>query len=128
MPYQLQWEKDGVYVNHYGRVTSAEIQEVAGELQGDDRYEHASYQITNLSKAEDIDFNETTMKMVGSTDKVSSNYIKVPMVRIAVIDTENRVSDLIAHYKTKLDCNTMIVNYFTNTDIAREWALGHIRK
>ena len=65
MPYNITWLERTVIINFFGDVTTQEIREHGIEINADPRFQEVQKRISNCSKIESIDANNTDLKIFG---------------------------------------------------------------
>ena len=120
MPYKLYWENKGVYIYWFGKVTYEESLKANGEIYGHPKFDHITYQLSDILEADTSLFTPKEVKVIGHLDMKSSIWNK--KLKIAHIVTDPEFIALIDIYEKQMEGSGWKFKTFNNLEDARLWA------
>ncbi len=121
MPYQIQWESNGIVWTYSGVLTGDDLLNSNFEIFGDERFDDLRYQIVDLTHTEEIAANEKHMRKIAHLDIAASR--SNPRIKIAVVTNSEDGLNLSNTYdqytKGKIPWKTKV---FSTIEEAKAWA------
>lgn len=121
MPYITKWEEKGICWTFIGMVTHQDVFDSSNEFYEDSRSDSLLYQLVDLSKVEDIEFNKITMQQISFMDYASSQSIS--NIKVAFISNQAHVIEQLNQYiERSLSHNSSwSFKIFDDIESARKW-------
>jgi hypothetical protein len=121
MPFDLNWEPEGIYKHFYGFVTNEEFFSSVLMLQGDERFDRIQYSLNDFSAITGHNLSLADVKKAAgfASGAACSN----PNIRIVVISEDPEIVKLVTFYAS-LPFQKYEVKIFNRQDAARAWLLA----
>jgi hypothetical protein len=96
MPYQFQWEQNGVVINLSSELSLKVINSADTEFYNNPKSEIAKYVIYDLSLIETIDFDVQFMRFISIRDKLAS--LRMPNIKMGFVVRDEKTAHLCQEY------------------------------
>ena len=117
MAYKLNWERDGVYWEYYGKVSGKEVVEASTTIYGDERFDTLKYKLVNFLDADSIEMNNDEVALIAHQHRAAER--SNPNIKNAIVIKSNRgLADKFAAFFTD---SFWEVQIFEDLDEANNW-------
>lgn len=114
MPYDLTWERHGVYKKFSGKVTAEEFMESSSIVYNDPRFDRLLYTINDFLDVTETSITKTdTVKICGYG--IGSMFTNPRLIR-ATVARDRTIVDLLTFFKTPFP-----LEVFASLEYARMW-------
>jgi len=121
MPYEINWEKEGVLVKFNGTFDYKENMNANIELYSNSKFKNLKYIIWDLSKVSEVSMTEEEAYIAAMHDKLAS--LRLPQVKMALLAVDKRLKELcyqyVAHSQNIIKEWTFMVS--DNIESIRTW-------
>lgn len=123
MPYELQWEPQGVYRRYYGHVTIDERQHSFNEICADPRFKDLLYTITDYLAVESYEITPEATEDIASQHSLP--LLRNPNIIIAAAVLDKQIVGAIEHF-IAVKRFSQPYRMFPSVEAARAWVTqGH---
>lgn len=119
MTFNINWDKEGVYVKFRGLVTAQDLIDSNNYLMSNAKFDSINYQIFDFLDIEEFKVSSYDISIIGTMNKSQSEYNKDMM--IAIISEDNNVKEIIKEYDQLLFGTNWISKGFSSVENARTW-------
>lgn len=121
MPYTTNWEKNGIYWQLSGVVTSEEIFNFTNSFYQDPKSDTIKYQIVDCLNIIKFELSDNTMKEVAALDYAASLSIHNIKVALLINDSDSKtINQTYINYLHTFNSD-WVVKIFDNLNDARQW-------
>lgn len=119
MTFNINWDKEGVYVKFRGIVTAQDLIDSNNYLMSNAKFDSIDYQIFDFLDIEKFKVSSYDLSIIGTMNKSQTDFKKDMM--IAIISEDDNVKEIIKEYDQLLFGTNWITKDFSSVDSARTW-------
>ena len=121
MPYQISWDRRHVFLKFHGEVPLSEIQEAAGVIHGDPRFDQLKYEICDLLEADLSSIDDQQAEEPAAMDRAAS--LSLGRLKVALVVTDPHAVELCLHYieESKRMGSPWQFGVFSRIEEAMDW-------
>ena len=124
MPYNINWQEQGIVTKWSGAANSKELIQFLEEMQSNPNFDRLRFSVHDYIQCAQIVFDEDDMDVVGALDGAGSRIN--PRIKVAIIADQEELREMVIGYK-RLGLTPYETRIFHNTTDAYEWinSLGY---
>lgn len=119
MTFNINWDKEGVYVKFRGVVTAQDLIDANNYVLSNANFESINYQIFDFLRIDDFKITSHDITLVAMMDK-SQTESKEEM-KIAILTTNNYVKEIASEYDQFMIGSDWKTQTFETAEAAKEW-------
>ena len=119
MTFNINWDKEGVYVKFRGKVTARDLIDANNYVISNAQFDIIDYQIFDFLQIDEFNISSYDITIIGTMDKSQSDFKKD--MKIAIITQDDYVRGVFTEYDQLLIGTNWITKIFSSVDNARLW-------
>jgi len=119
MTFNIKWNRNGVYLQFRGVVSSQDLIDANNYVISNAKFEQIKYQIFDFLQIDDFNITSYDMTIIGTMDKSQSEF-KSEM-KVAVLTQDRYVRDLTNEYNQLMAGSHWITQIFPDLESAKNW-------
>jgi len=122
MTFNINWDKNGVYVKFRGVVNARDLIDANNYVISNKNFESINYQIFDFNSIDAFEITKEDITIIGTMDKSQSEF-KIKM-DVAIVTNEDKVTEITEEYKQLMNGSGWKTEIFPDVDTARKWCLN----
>lgn len=119
MTFNINWDKNGVYVKFRGNVTPQDLIDANNYVISNAKFESIEYQIFDFLHIDEFLITSYDITIIGTMDKGQVDFKE--KMKVAILSQDDHVIEITKEYEQLMDGTSWETNIMTNIDDAREW-------
>ena len=119
MTFNINWDKDGVYVKFSGVVTAQDLIDANNYVLSNANFESINYQIFDFLHVDDFKVTSHDITLIAMMDK--SQIESKKEMKIAILTMNNYVKELTLEYDQFMTGSDWETKIFETAEAAKEW-------
>ena len=119
MTFNINWDKEGVYVKFRGNVTAQELIDANNYVISNANFDTINYQIFDFLHIDDFNISSYDISIIGTMDKSQSDFKKE--MKVAVVTQDDYVREVITEYDQLMSGTNWITRIFSSIGNANSW-------
>ena len=119
MTFNINWEKQGVYVKFRGNVTAQDLIDANNYVISNAQFDTIEYQIFDFLHIDKFNVSSYDITIIGVMDKSQTDFKKD--MKIAILTQDDYVREIIAEYDHLMADTDWVTQIFPNIDSVNLW-------
>lgn len=119
MTFNINWDKNGVYVKFRGNVTAQDLIDANNYVISSANFETIKYQIFDFLHIDEFTITSYDMSIIGVMDKAQSDFKKE--MKVAVLTQDDYVIQITSEYEQLMTGTEWKTKIFPTIEEARKW-------
>ena len=119
MTFNINWDKEGVYLKFRGVVNAQDLIDANNYLISNARFESITYQIFDFLDIDDFKVTSFDISIIATIDKSQTEFKKE--MKIAILTRDETVKEITKEYDQQMIGSGWITKRFEDVNAAREW-------
>ncbi|MBI9055891.1 MAG: hypothetical protein JEY96_18870 [Bacteroidales bacterium] len=119
MTFNINWDKDGVYVKFRGEVTAQDLIDANNYVISNANFDTIKYQIFDFLHIDKFSITSYDISIIGTMDKSQSEF-KQDM-QVAIVTEDDYVAEITREYDHFMTGSNWTTKVFPKLDDARSW-------
>lgn len=119
MTFNINWDKNGVYVKFRGEVTAQDLIDANNYVISNANFEKINYQIFDFLHIDKFNVTSYDINIIGTMDKAQTDFKN--KMNIAVISQDDYIDEIIKEYDQLMSGTNWVTKIFSSVEEARIW-------
>jgi len=119
MTFNINWDKDGVYVKFRGDVTAQDLIDANNYVISNANFDTINYQIFDFLHIDKFSITSYDISIIGTMDKSQSDFKET--MRVAIVTEDDYVAEITREYDQFMTGTNWTTKTFFDLKEARSW-------